>query len=219
MHAEAILAWTQAHFRRECRLTLLGIGLLSLASAAVLAATLLLSAGGLWLALSGLVRLDAWVYLLLAAGWVALLFFGHARREPGYLNDLPFRLSPLGFARTGGNFNPLEPRYLGGMAQVAAETFYLGPRLTKNTIGLLLRYRSLARADAQAAGTALAWLAERPARVSLPELRSRFPDMDGDALLRDLRLIPGVLHLTAPAPGLSLSDSLRKELCQAPGDC
>lgn len=214
MNSEAITKWTKACMVRERRIALLGMVFIGSVSVLVLAATLFLSAGALWLALAWIVDLSAWSYLLLATCWIALLFFGHARLEPGYLADLPFELSSLGFRFTRGNFNPLEPKYIHGIAKIAASVLFLGPRLAKNALGLRLRYERLTNINYQAVGAVLAWLAEQPGRVSMSTLQGRFPEIALHKLMQDLRFINGVLYLTLPEPGLSLSDTLRRELTQ-----
>lgn len=55
----------------------------------------------------------------------------------------------------------------------------------------------------------MARLLASPRRVPVGQLRQEYPDFDWDSLLAQLKLIPGVVFLSSPPSGLSLTSELR----------
>lgn len=204
-----------SYFARERRLAIIGAMLVALVALFVLAGIFLFSVGIIWLSLHLLIPLNGWICFLCAGSFVVLLFVGHGRLAPDYLKDLPFSTRPYSYGwllKGGGRFNPLEPRYAHGVVKIIVSLLYIGPRLSKDALRLLLRYRLIGSVDLESCGAVLEYLAVQPGCVTMAALRQKFAGLNMDAVLCDLKLVDGILVLTVPEPGLALSDRLRAEL-------
>lgn len=93
---------------------------------------------------------------------------------------------------------------------------FAGPRLFDWAIHSFREIKSWKEMDTHSCGAVLWLLLTRPRKVPYEDIRKQLDWLDLDATLEQLKLIPGILFLKIPPPGLTLTqefrDDVRKDL-------
>jgi hypothetical protein len=158
----------------------------------------------------------------LALGFMALLFLCYRRARRPALEEIEFTEGEeQGLALMGSaNASPfagllgmaMAPRALGSMAQIVSDVLFTGPRLTAASCTAFRQASRLRHLDADGIAAVLAVLLSSPGRVGLEDIAARIEGLDTGRVFSQMRMIPGVLFLAGPPPGLSLTQDLREQL-------
>jgi hypothetical protein len=158
----------------------------------------------------------------LALGFVALLFLCYRRARRPALEEIEFTegeeqgLALMGPGAQASAFGPLlgmvlAPRAVGSMARLVADVFFTGPRLTAASCTAFRQAGRLRHLDADGIASVLTVLLSSPGRVALEDIAARIEGLDTGRVFPQMRMIPGVLVLAGPPPGLSLTQDLREQ--------
>jgi hypothetical protein len=89
---------------------------------------------------------------------------------------------------------------------------FTGPRLFDWALSALAELRRLKAMDIHSCAAVLWLLASRTRKVPYSDLQRELPWVDLEAVLPELRRLPGILFLKTPPPGLGLTQDLRDAL-------
>jgi hypothetical protein len=95
---------------------------------------------------------------------------------------------------------------------IVMQILFAAPGTFFGAFGFLHHAWSWAFLDVKDCTRVLARLLAHPRRLALAELKKEFPDLDWEKLLKQMHLIPGVVFLTSPPAGLSLTGEFRQTI-------
>jgi DNA-directed RNA polymerase subunit RPC12/RpoP len=95
---------------------------------------------------------------------------------------------------------------------VVLQILFAAPGAIYSALSFFNHARTWVLLDVKGCSQVLGRLLSHPRRVALDELKREFPELDWDKLLRQMHLIPGVVFLTSPPAGLSLTGEFRQTL-------
>ena len=141
--------------------------------------------------------------LLLGALMLVALFVGNARSTAINLSQF----GKINWRSRAGSFATLG--LLGGLF---ARLLYLGPHLLTLASGFFRQWLLWKRLDREVVAEVLHLLAAEGRRVAYDEIARRIRGFTHSRTVPQLQLFDGILFLTSPPTGLSLTSTLREEM-------
>ena len=172
----------------------------------------------LYIIFSWLTHITSTQLTVLTAVSVALLFPANAYTNRAYLSEMSFSTGTMSdeivsIPGVGSNVNYLAPDSAHSVVKLLCSTLLQGPRLIDNSWNTYRRSVALGQMNLTHCAEVLRCLAASPHRVDVSDLVAQLPQINlSRELLGQVREIPGVVVLQKPAPGFTLTDSLRGEL-------
>ncbi len=141
--------------------------------------------------------------VLLGALFLVALFVGNARSTAINLSQF----GKINWRSRAGSFATLG--LLGGLC---TRLLYLGPHLLNLAAGFFRQWLQWKRLDREVVAEVLHLLAAEGRRVAYDEIARRIRGFTHSRTVPQLQLFDGILFLTSPPTGLSLTSTLREEM-------